>query len=213
MRNWSANWSLLRVLRLGLAGIGLGALLGARWDLSFVAAATLGLSLLPSAFAARFHIALPVPFVVFITLFLFGALFMGEAFDFYDRFWWWDLVLHGSSAVGFGLTGFLLVFMLFEGDRFAAPSLAITLIAFACAVTIGTAWEIFEFLMDLGLGLNMQKSGLDDTMLDLIIDAVGAAIGASFGYLYLLGRNDGIASRLIRDFIARNRHLYRRNRE
>ncbi len=213
MKVWSGKWSLLRILRLGLCVIAIGALFTARWDLGFVAAATLALSLLPSAFAARFDVALPVPFVVFITVFLFSALFMGEAFDFYNRFWWWDVVLHGASAVSFGLTGFLLIFMLFEGDRFAAPPLALTAIAFACAVTIGTGWEIFEFLMDITFGLNMQKSGLNDTMLDLIIDAIGAAIGSGFGYLYLRGRESGLPSRLIRDFISRNRHLYRRNRE
>ena len=36
------------------------------------------------------------------------------------------------------------------------------------AITIGALWEVFEFGMDQLFGLNMQKSGLLDTMGDLI---------------------------------------------
>ena len=74
-----------------------------------------------------------------------GSIFMGEAFDFYERVWWWDIGLHGLSAISFGLIGFLFVFMLFEGDRYAAPAMALGVLSFACAVTIGTLWEVFEF--------------------------------------------------------------------
>ena len=33
--------------------------------------------------------------------------------------------------------------------------------------------------------MNMQKSGLVDTMTDLIVDVFGAALAAVFGYRYL----------------------------
>ncbi|MFB1025068.1 MAG: hypothetical protein QMC33_06980, partial [Octadecabacter sp.] len=152
---------------------GLIALGFTRWSLAFVSFATLGLSLLPPLLAARWSLKLPLPFLVATTLFFFATIFLGEAFDFYERLWWWDLALHGSSAVGFGLTGFLLVFMLFEGDRFAAPPSAIAAITFCVAMTIGATWEIFEYTMDASFGLNMQKSGLDDTMGDLIVNGIG----------------------------------------
>ena len=203
---------MLHALRIGLVLSGLAALVFAKWDLAFVSAATLGLSFVPVFIANRFHIKLPMPFLVFTTLFLMGSIFMGEAFGFYERLWWWDIALHALSAVSFGLIGFLFVFTLFEGDRYAAPALAIAVLSFACAVTIGTLWEVFEFTMDKSLGLNMQKSGLDDTMLDLIVDAIGSFIGAATGYLYLHGRAKGWTAGLIGDFIERNRHLYRKAR-
>lgn len=184
-----------------------------RWSLGFVSLATLALSLAPMLLASRFEITLPVPFVLAITLFIFGSIFMGEAFDFYERLWWWDLWLHGFSAIGFGLIGFLFIFMLFEGDRFAAPPLAMTFLAFCLAMTVGGLWEIFEYAMDQLFGLNMQKSGLHDTMGDMIIDAFGAAIGAFSGYFYLLGRERGLLAGLIRQFIDANRRLYRRSRD
>ncbi len=113
------------------------ALVFARWSLAFVGLATLVLSLVPPILASRWSLTLPVPFLLATTLFCIASIFLGEAFDFYERFWWWNLALHGSSAIMFGLFGFLFVFMLFEGDRLAAPPAAIAFISFCVAMTIG----------------------------------------------------------------------------
>ncbi len=75
--------------------------------------------------------------------------------------------------------------MLFEGDRFAAPPIAIAFLSFCVAMAIGGIWEIFEFSMDQFFGMNMQKSGLVDTMWDLIVDALGTLFAAVTGFLYL----------------------------
>ena len=183
-----------------------------RWSLAFVSLATLGLALLPAIVARRLSLQLPLPFLIATTLFVFAAIFLGEAFDFYERVWWWDLALHGLSAVGFGLFGFLFVFMLFEGDRYAAPPMALAFITFCVAMTVGALWEVFEFTADTTLGLNMQKSGLPDTMSDLIINAVGALIASATGYAYLRRRARGLLGRSLHQFIALNQRLYRKSR-
>lgn len=198
-------WGLL--LAVSLISLGLG-----RWSTSFVALVTFGLSLAPNLLASSLKITLPVPFVAAIIVFLFATVFLGEVFDFYGRFWWWDIALHGTSAIGFGLTGFLFALMLFEGDRFAAPYWALTLIAFSIAMTTGALWEVFEFTMDSLFGMNMQKTGPDDTMGDLIVDAIGGAIGSLAGYLFLIGSGRGMLNRPIRQFIALNRRLYLKSR-
>ncbi|KGL00594.1 MULTISPECIES: hypothetical protein [Thalassobacter] len=196
-------WTLL--LLTGLISLGL-----ARWSLAFVSLTTLSLALVPPLLAARWSLTLPLPFLLFTTLFCFASIFLGEAFDFYERLWWWDLALHGSSAVGFGLMGFLFAFMLFEGDRFAAPPSAIALISFCVAMTVGATWEIFEFTMDAGLGMNMQKSGLSDTMGDLILNAFGGLIASVTGYLYLRQSPAGLLGRGLSQFIEVNSRLYRK---
>ena len=196
-------WTLL--LLTGLISLGL-----ARWSLAFVSFATLTLALVPPMLAARWSLTLPLPFLLFTTLFCFASIFLGEAFDFYERLWWWDLALHGSSAVGFGLMGFLFAFMLFEGDRFAAPPSAIALISFCIAMTVGATWEIFEFTMDAGLGMNMRKSGLSDTMGDLILNAFGGLIASVTGYLYLRESSAGLLGRGLSQFIKVNGRLYRK---
>lgn len=200
-----AVWALLFVA-------GLLALILGRWSLAFVTLFTLGLSLTPPLLASRYALRLPVPFLVATTLFFIGAIVLGEAFDFYERLWWWDLALHGASAIGFGLFGFLFVFMLFDGDRFAAPPSAIAFITFCVAMTVGAVWEIFEYGMDTVFGMNMQKSGLDDTMGDIMVDALGALIASVTGYLYLRERPVALLSRLLSEFIDLNRRLYQKSR-
>ncbi len=196
-------WAALLIA--GLVALGL-----ARWSLAFVSLATLSLSLLPPLLAARWSLALPLPFLVATTLFFFAAIFLGEAFDFYERLWWWDLALHGSSAIGFGLTGFLLVFMLFEGDRLAAPPSAIAAITFCVAITMGAMWEVFEYAMDQSFGLNMQKSGLDDTMGDLILNALGSLFASLTGYIYLRGNSAGWFGHNLSQFIKLNARFYQK---
>ncbi|MFT6076016.1 MAG: hypothetical protein ACJAZ1_002948 [Yoonia sp.] len=196
-----AIWALLLIA--GLVALGF-----AHWSLAFVSFATLALSLLPPLLAARWSLTLPLPVLIFTTLFFFASIFLGEAFDFYERLWWWDLALHGSSALGFGLTGFLFVFMLFEGDRFAAPPSAIAFITFCVAMTVGAIWEVFEYAMDLSFGLSMQKSGLDDTMGDLIVNALGGFIASLTGYVYLLRNSAGMLGQGLSQFIRLNQRLY-----
>jgi hypothetical protein len=70
-------------------------------------------------------------------------------------------------------------------------------------LSIGALWEIFEFLMDSLFGLNMQKSGLIDTMWDLIVDALGALVISILGYLYLKG-DIKLLERLDRRLIERS---------
>lgn len=198
-------WALL--LLAAAVALGLG-----RWSIAFVSGATLALSLLPPILANRWSLRLPVPFLLATTLFFFGSIFLGEAFDFYERLWWWDIALHGTSAIGFGLTGFLFIFMLFEGDRFAAPPSAIAFITFCVAMTMGAIWEVFEFAMDQTFGLNMQKSGLLDTMGDLIVDAIGGLIASVTGYLYLTRNSAGVLGHGLTQFIALNRRLYQKSK-
>jgi len=188
------------------------ALVLSRWSLAFVSFATLVLSLVPLFLASRWSLKLPVSFLLATTLFCFATIFLGEAFDFYERLWWWDLALHGASAIGFGLIGFLFVFMLFEGDRFAAPPSAIAFITFCVGMTIGGLWEIFEFLMDKGLGLNMQKSGLEDTMGDLMINGIGSIFASLTGYLYLTRGEKSFSGRVLSQFINLNRRLYQKSK-
>ena len=200
---------LIRAFLLIEAGVGL---IEGAWSVVFLALTTFVLTLSPTRFARWLGIDLPPSFLLAIVFFLFATLFLGEVFDFYERYWWWDVALHFGSALGFGLVGFLFIFMLFEGDRYAAPPAAIAVLSFSVALSIGALWEIFEFAMDQIFGMNMQKSGLVDTMTDLIVDTAGASIGAVSGYFYLKGRQLGGVGYAIDDFVQKNRRLYRKLR-
>lgn len=205
--------TLTLLIWLALVGAAIEAVITGRYSLAFVALVTLGLSMLPVYVARWAGIKVPSSFMLAVVMFVGGTIFLGEVADFYNRFWWWDVIMHGGSAIGFGLIGFVLVFMMFQGDRFAAPHSAIAFFAFCFALAIGAMWEIFEFTMDQLFGLNMQKSGLLDTMGDLIVDMIGALIGAGSGYAYLHGRAERGLSGLIEDFVSRNPRFFRKWRK
>ncbi|WP_017930484.1 hypothetical protein [Robiginitomaculum antarcticum] len=162
------------------------------WNMVFLAVMVFILTMLPFFFQSVVHIKLPIGFVGGIVFFMVGTIFLGEAGDFYERFWWWDAFLHTFSAVGFGLTGVIIVLFLVRGDQISAsPPSMLVLMAFSFAVSIGAVWEVFEFGMDQIFGTNMQKNGLMDTMYDLIVDIIGAAMGAMAGYIFLKSRRRG----------------------
>lgn len=177
----------LNGIRLLLAVEALVAAARGVWPAVFVTLAALVLTLLPGLVASRVGLRLPPSFLTAIALFVLATLYLGEVYDFYNRFWWWDLVLHFGSAMGFGILGFLLVFMMFQGDRYAAPPWALGALSFCMAMTVGVLWELFEFAMDTLFGFNMMKSGLPDTMGDFIVNTLGAALAALAGVIYLLG--------------------------
>lgn len=195
-----------------LVGATIVAIYARHWSSAFVSITALLLTILPVAFSNRMTIRLPLSFLAAISLFVFGTLFLGEVANFYERFWWWDVLLHGASAIGFGAVGFLFVFYLFEGDRYAAPPWALSLFAFCFALAVGALWEIFEFGMDQLFGMNMQKSGLVDTMTDLIVDSGGALIGALSGFFWLKGRQVGVGG-MIEEFIQLNRSFFQKLRD
>lgn len=131
-----------------------------------------------------------------VVLFVMAALFLGEVRDFYARVWWWDLLLHGMSGLLLGTAGFYLVYALNSLERVGItlnPGF-VALFAFIFALAIGALWEIFEFAVDELAGMNMQKtmfndpSGLTDTMWDMVLNTVGAAIVSVAGWRLLQRR-------------------------
>jgi hypothetical protein len=199
----------LNGIRLFLAVEAVIGLVGRNWLAVFVAVSALVLTALPQLLANRVQLFLPNGFLAAIAAFVLATIYLGEMHDFYNRFWWWDLALHGTSAMGFGILGFLLILMLFEGDRYAAPPWAIGILSFCAAMTVGVLWEVFEYGMDQLFGFNMQKSGLHDTMGDLIVNAVGASIAGLAGAAYLKGRALGLGF-TFEAFIAANRPRFRK---
>jgi hypothetical protein len=199
----------LTAIRLLLACEAVVALARGVWPAAFVTFAALCLTVLPGQLAHRVGLRLPPSFLVAIALFVLATLYLGEVYDFYDRFWWWDLVLHFGSAMGFGILGFLLIFMLFQGDRYAAPPWAVGVLSFCLAITAGTLWELFEYAMDTAFGFNMMKSGLPDTMGDMIVNTLGASLASGAGVVYLLDRAGGLGAPFDL-FIETNRTRFRK---
>lgn len=179
-------------IKLSIVAALVPALIWDEWTTVFVIAVTLvAVFLLPYlARSYRFH--LPVGFEFLIVLFIYATLFLGEVHGFYTRFWWWDVVLHTGSGMAFGFLGFLILYSFFRAGKFDAPPSLIAFFSFSVSLAIGVLWEIVEFTIDYVFGINMQKTGLVDTMWDLIVNTIGALIAALSGYAYLRYRSRGL---------------------
>lgn len=192
-----------------------------QWLTAVLTVGIIGITLVPVLLARRFRVYIPPQFQLLAIAFIFASLFLGEVGGFYTRFWWWDIVLHTGSGFLLGIIGFLLVHVLNETEKigvYLKPGF-VAFFAFLFSVGTGALWEIFEFGMDSLVGMNMQKgmlgdeSGLTDTMFDLMVDTLGALVIAVLGFKYLkTAGTKSFLERWIVDFIARNPHLFRRNR-
>lgn len=180
-----------------------------------VAAASLGLTFIPSILERSVKVSLPASFQVVLLVFIFAAQFLGEIFNYYERFWWWDILLHGWSGVLLGTIGFLLVYILntAAGVNVIMSPFFISFFALCFAVTCGVVWEVFEFLMDVVFQTNMQKSGLVDTMGDLIVDTGGALIVAINGYVTTKARKKSPVTKAVSLFLKKNPDISYRSEE
>ena len=167
----------------------------------------------PVLLGKRFDVKIPHEIETLAVIFVYMALFLGEVRGYYLRYWWWDAVLHTGSGFLLGILGFLLVYVLNEKKdiQLDLHPKFIALFAFMFAMGIGALWEIFEFGMDQVFGMNMQKSGLIDTMWDLIVDGIGALIISILGYGFISNKDkESFLERWIDAFIDKNPRLFTR---
>ncbi len=195
------------LLRLTLIGAVVFGILFSTLSISFFSALIFCITFLPHIFARRTKVHLPVEFEFFIIVFMYLALFLGDLGSYYEKFWWWDLFLHAGSGMAIGFIGFLVLFIMYRKDRIRGNPFVIAVFSFCFALAIGALWEIFEYSMDQIFGLNMQRSGLVDTMEDLIVNSIGALITSTIGYLYLRGKNITLVQRLVNKFIEKNQNI------
>lgn len=194
-------------------GLVLGCLLSIveqQWLNAVLVAGIVGLTFWPALVGKRFSVFIPPELELAAIAFIVATLFLGEVQGYYLRYAWWDKLLHTTSGFLLGILGFLLVYVLNQDDRIdlRMRPFFVAVFALAFSVAAGAIWEIFEFAMDGVFGLNMQKSGLVDTMWDLIVDTIGAAVVAGLGYLYMTTDRDSFIEDWILAFVEHNPRLF-----
>ena len=156
----------------------------------------LGVLSLPSIIGRKLKFDIPNFIYIMYYLFLYCAIFLGEVLNFYYVIPHWDVILHFFSGAMLGSLGFILVSQLNDSKmiRVSLSPFFVALFAFCFALSCGALWEIYEFVFDGILGLNMQKfmtatgevltghQALHDTMTDLIVDSLAALFTSLAGY-------------------------------
>jgi hypothetical protein len=155
--------------------------------------------LLPGFLKRTIRLNVPSYMLMVYAVFLYCAIYLGEVRSFYYLVPHWDTVLHAFSGAMLGALGFSFV-VIFNKTEIVPLQLSagfVALFAFCFALSLGVLWEIYEFCADEFLHTNMQKymlvdgtllaghAVLADTMKDLIVDALGAFVMSSLGFISL----------------------------
>lgn len=176
---------LIFLLELSLVTSLIASFFSKNYTIVFISLLLIILVPLPYFFRWRYKVKIPLELEIISVVFIYATIFLGEIQNFYIKFWWWDSLLHGLSAIIFGFIGFIILYFLYARQKVKSQLIWLAVFTFSFALSIGALWEIFEFFMDFLFGLNMQKSGIVDTMTDLIVDAVGAFLVSVSGFFYL----------------------------
>ncbi len=141
---------------------------------------------LPTMIEKKWKVDIPAGINIFLLIFLYAAIILGEFRRFYFYVPGWDKMLHIVSGAFLAALSFSVITMLNGYDIIKMNPLFVAIFTFCFAMTLGVLWEFYEYAWDTFAGLNMQKyadaqgvphvgrAALADTMGDLIVDAIGA---------------------------------------
>lgn len=156
-------------------------------NLSVVVNATLALTLtfVPAILRRDYRIELDAGVTLWITLAL--CLHTLGMLGIYAGVWWYDHVTHTLSATIVAAAGYVVARAADEAsEAIYLPPRFMFVFVLLFTLGLGVIWEVLEFFARLGaelLGLDpvLVQYGLEDTLLDLLFDTLGAVLVAAFG--------------------------------
>ena len=139
---------------------------------------TLVLLLVPSLIEHTLDIELPDLLESIILLFIFAAEILGEIDAFYIRIPFWDTILHTTWGFLCAGIGFALFDILNRSDssKIKLTPLYMAVSAVAFSMCIGACWEIFEYLADSFISVDMQKDTLVQTINTVWLDPTNSNV-------------------------------------
>ena len=156
------------------------------WLNALSSAFILLLMLTPAFLRKKYDVYIPFELELAISSFVYVTLFLGSLNNYYERFAWWDALLHLQSGILLGTVGYVLIYILNETQtgRLTLSPFFVSFFAACFSIAMGVIWELYEFAVDNAFGFNMQRNGLQDTMHDLILNTTGAIVIALIGYIW-----------------------------
>lgn len=161
------------------------------------AAVALGLTFVPWLLGLM-DLHLNVPTAVLFPAIVCMAVYAGSGWKYYDRFIWWDRLIHGLSGVMFVSFGITLA------EKTAGASLVWKLLfGFCLSLAAHVIWEVLEYAVDCAAHTDHQRwqkaypdrnhqpeqaiqpPGLVDTMNDMIACVIGAVVACAGWWIAL----------------------------
>ena len=151
----------------------------------------LGVTLLPAILRRNYQFSLDPWLGLWITTAVFLHT-LGSA-GLYAQFSWWDSMTHALSAslvAGVGYTAVRVIDL--HNEKIHLPKQCVFVYLFIVVLAFGVIWELFEFALDLlsaetGLTMPLDQHGLDDTVVHMLYNSLGALLIALFGQAHLPG--------------------------
>ena len=135
------------------------------WNNVFYCGVALILFTLPYFIEKNFKIDIPNSLEIIAMIFIFASMILGEVNRFYLTIPHFDTLLHTINGFICCAVGFSLVELLNDNiDEFKLTPIFRVIVAFCFSMTIGIAWEFFEYGCDVSFNSDMQK----DTVLKSI---------------------------------------------
>lgn len=131
-----------------------------------------------------FRAAFPSLIDTLILVYLFLGTYLGNFKSFFEKIWWWDILLHLLMGINIALISFSVIYRLKEIKSHVQLSpFMIAFFSFTISMAAGGIWEIIEYILDTYFGSELQQPH-PDTMIDLIFVFIGGLIVSAGGYLY-----------------------------
>ncbi|WP_224333676.1 hypothetical protein [Haloprofundus halobius] len=175
-----------------------------RRNLSVVVNATmaLGVTVLPALLERDTDINLGAGVTLWVTLAV--SLHSLGMLGLYTAIPWWDNLTHTLSATIVAGVGYATARAVDEhSDAVYLPPQFLSVFILVVTLAFGVLWEVLEFSVRgvtdfFGIQAVLIQYSLEDTLLDLVFDAVGAVVVALFGTRRLSTTVDSLVSHLDR---------------
>ncbi|WP_233560590.1 hypothetical protein [Halobellus sp. Atlit-38R] len=120
----------------------------------------------------------------------------------YEEVWWYDHLTHTLSAMLVAAVGYAATRAIdLHSEEVSFPPRFLSLFLLLFTLALGVFWEVLEFAArqaaaTLGIEAVLVQYGLEDTILDLVFDTVGAILVALFGTERLTELTEQLRERL-----------------
>lgn len=164
------------------------------------AAIALGITFLPALLERDSRLTLEPGLVFWLTAAVFLHV-LGSA-GLYALISPWDSLTHTISASIVAAAGYAVVRAIdLHTDEIYFPPAMLFAFILVFVLAFGVVWELLEFTLDwsaqqLGISAVVAQHGLNDTIVDLVYNVVGAVIAAIWGSFYLTALSHRIAAQL-----------------
>jgi hypothetical protein len=121
---------------------------------------------------------------ILLTLLIFLAQCLGTLLSFYNLYDNWDLIVHFISGIVMFSVGYDIIYSLGKNHKdIKLNKKFIIIFSVLFALSVGSVWEMYEYLVDGILNLDTQRTSnligrlaIEDTMTDLLASTLGTLL-------------------------------------